>query len=277
MFFCVFSQGATSSPPAVSAADSSAVRELAHSLKARVGMAAEMLDTGETVMVGDEAAYPMQSVVKFVLALSVLKRVDQGAMNLEQIIRIRPEQLVKDTWSPLRERFPQGGDFSLKELLRVTVQESDNNTCDLLFGLIGGPQAVQKDLKEWGIDGINASRPSAMNSLLRAFDEGKILARGTQNFLWGIMAGCSTGPERLKGQLPRDYVVAHKTGSGFTLPGGGVTARNDVGIIVLPNGRKMAVSVFIRDSKDSESACDRVIASMARWLCMEWKPAAGKE
>ena len=150
MFFCVFSQGATSSPPAVSAADSSAVRELAHSLKARVGMAAEMLDTGETVMVGDEAAYPMQSVVKFVLALSVLKRVDQGAMNLEQIIRIRPEQLVKDTWSPLRERFPQGGDFSLKELLRVTVQESDNNTCDLLFGLIGGPQAVQKDLKEWG-------------------------------------------------------------------------------------------------------------------------------
>ena len=249
----------------------------------------------ETVMVGDEAAYPMQSVVKFVLALSVLKRVDQGAMNLEQIIRIRPEQLVKDTWSPLRERFPQGGDFSLKELLRVTVQESDNNTCDLLFGLIGGPQGVQKDLKEWGIDGINvrfteeeihrnhdlqyvnSSRPSAMNSLLRAFDEGKILARGTQNFLWGIMAGCSTGPERLKGQLPRDYVVAHKTGSGFSLPGGGVTARNDVGIIVLPNGRKMAVSVFIRDSKDSESACDRVIASMARWLCMEWKPAAGKE
>lgn len=219
MFFCVFSQGATSSPPAVSAADSSAVRELAHSLKARVGMAAEMLDTGETVMVGDEAAYPMQSVVKFVLALSVLKRVDQGAMNLEQIIRIRPEQLVKDTWSPLRERFPQGGDFSLKELLRVTVQESDNNTCDLLFGLIGGPQAVQKDLKEWGIDGINvrfteeeihrnhdlqyvnSSRPSAMNSLLRAFDEGKILKKGTQSVLWNIMAGCSTGPERLKGQL----------------------------------------------------------------------------
>lgn len=294
MFFCVFSQGATSSPPAVSAADSSAVRELAHSLKARVGMAAEMLDTGETVMVGDEAAYPMQSIVKFVLALSVLKRVDQGTMNLEQIIRIRPEQLVKDTWSPLRERFPQGGDFSLKELLRVTVQESDNNTCDLLFGLIGGPQAVQKDLKEWGIDGINvrfteeeihrnhdlqyvnSSRPSAMNSLLRAFDEGKILKKGTQSVLWNIMAGCSTGPERLKGQLPQDYVVAHKTGSGFTLPGGGVTARNDVGIIVLPNGRKMAVSVFIRDSKDSESACDRVIASMARWLCLEWQGAGGR-
>ena len=111
MLFGVFSQGGMYSPASVSAADSSAVQELAHSLKARVGMAAEMLDTGETVAVGDEADYPMQSVVKFVLALSVLKRVDQGVMNLEQIIRIRPEQLVKDTWSPLRERFPQGGDF----------------------------------------------------------------------------------------------------------------------------------------------------------------------
>ena len=46
------------SPASVSAADSSAVQELAHSLKARVGMAAEMLDTGETVAVGDEADYP---------------------------------------------------------------------------------------------------------------------------------------------------------------------------------------------------------------------------
>ena len=60
MFFCVFSQGATSSPPAVSAADSSAVRELAPSLTARVGMAAEMLDTGGTALVGDEAAHPIK-------------------------------------------------------------------------------------------------------------------------------------------------------------------------------------------------------------------------
>lgn len=278
-----------------SAADSAAVSKLAHSLKARVGMAAEMLDTGESVMVGDESVYPMQSVVKFVLALSVLKRVDQGIMNLEQTIRIRPEQLAKNTWSPLRERFPQGGEFPLRELLRVTVQESDNNTCDLLFALIGGTQTVQRDLKEWGISGINvrftedeihrnrdwqyanSSRPSAMNALLRAFDKGKILKRDTQRFLWKIMAGCATGTTRLKGQLPQGYVVAHKTGTGFSLPGGGVTAVNDVGIIVFPGGRKMACSVFVKDSGDSASACDRLIASMARWLCTEWKAAAGKE
>ena len=157
---CALSLGVMPVVAASPAADSAAVQKLAHSLKARVGMAAVMLDTGEAVAVGDETAYPMQSVFKFVLALSVLKRVDQGALNLEQIIHIRPEQLVKDTWSPLRERFPQGGDFSLKELLRVTVQESDNNTCDLLFALIGGTETVQKDLKEWEtiLDGFKAGQ-----------------------------------------------------------------------------------------------------------------------
>ena len=207
---CALSLGVMPVVAASPAADSAAVQKLAHSLKARVGMAAVMLDTGEAVAVGDETAYPMQSVFKFVLALSVLKRVDQGALNLEQIIHIRPEQLVKDTWSPLRERFPQGGDFSLKELLRVTVQESDNNTCDLLFALIGGTETVQKDLKEWGISGINvrftedemlrnhelqyanSSRPSAMNALLRAFDaagsrDAKTLFRAAVTFHLGIV------------------------------------------------------------------------------------------
>ena len=106
-----------------------------------------------------------------------------------------------------------------------------------------------------------------MNALLRAFDEGKILNKDTQRFLWDMMAGCSTGATRLKGKLPQDYVVAHKTGSGFTTPEGVITAVNDVGIIVLPNGRKMAVSVFVMDSRDSAPACEKVIASMARWLC----------
>ena len=91
-----------------------------------------------------------------------------------------------------------------------------------------------------------------------------------------MMAGCATGTTRLKGKLPQDYVVAHKTGSGFTTPEGVITAVNDVGIIVLPNGRKMAVSVFVMDSKDFAPACEKVIASMARWLCTEWQAAAAK-
>ena len=56
------------------------------------------------------------------------------------------EQLVKDTWSPLRARFPQGGDFSLKELLRVTVQESDNNKMCIRDRLSAGVNVIAEGL-----------------------------------------------------------------------------------------------------------------------------------
>lgn len=290
---CALLMAMVSFSAAVPEGDSAAIQEIARPLKAQVGVCAVMLDTGESLSVGDEASYPMQSVFKFPLALSVLKRVDQGRFNLDQIIHISPDQLVKDTWSPMRDRFPQGGDFSLKELLRLSVQESDNNACDFLFSLIGGPDAAQRDLKEWGISDINikftedemhkdhdrqyvnSARPSTMCSLLRAFDEGKILKKDTQRLLWDMMAACATGTGRLKGRLPEEYVVAHKTGLGHTAPDGMVSAVNDVGIIVLPGGRKMAVAVFVKDSRDSVSACERVIASVAHWLCTEWKVAGG--
>ena len=128
--------------------DSASIREIVRPLKAHVGVSAVKLDTGESVSVGDEAFYPMQSVYKFPLALSVLKRVDQGVLDLDQKVQVTRDQLPEKTWSPLRDRFPQGGEFPLKELLRFSVQESDNNACDILFSLIGGPKADQKDMKK---------------------------------------------------------------------------------------------------------------------------------
>ena len=74
--------------------DSVAIREIVRPLKAHVGVSAVMLDTGESVSVGDEAFYPMQSVYKFPLALSVLKRVDQGVLDLDQKVKVTRDQLT---------------------------------------------------------------------------------------------------------------------------------------------------------------------------------------
>lgn len=37
----------------------------------------------------------------------------------------------------------------------------------------------------------------------------------------------------------------------------------------------MAVTVFVMNSKDSPAVCEGTIASVARWLCTEWKAAGG--
>ena len=98
----------------------------------------------------------------------------------------------------------------------------------------------------------------------------RVLFRGLKPVLFIIAFTAVLNLFYTPGTVIAQFWIFHVTREGV------ITAVNDVGIIVLPNGRKMAVSVFVMDSKDSAPACEKVIASMARWLCTEWQAAAAK-
>ncbi len=62
--------------------------------------------------------------------------------------------------------------------------------------------------------------------------------------------------------------MAHKTGTDRT-SGGLTRATNDIGIITLPDGRHVALAVFLSDSRAEEPAREGAIAAVARavWSC----------
>jgi beta-lactamase class A len=62
---------------------------------------------------------------------------------------------------------------------------------------------------------------------------------------------------RIKGMLPAGTPVAHKTGS---LNGTG----NDVGVVMLPDGRSFAIAVFVMKDTNGHEARDRIAAEAAR-------------
>jgi beta-lactamase class A len=78
-----------------------------------------------------------------------------------------------------------------------------------------------------------------MVELLRRIDKGEMLKPESRRYLLGLMAKCSTGKNRMRGLLPYGTRVEHKTG---TL--NGLSA--DVGIITLPDNRRVAVAFFAR-------------------------------
>jgi beta-lactamase class A len=45
---------------------------------------------------------------------------------------------------------------------------------------------------------------------------------------------------------------------------GVASATNDIGLITLPDGRRLALAVFVTDSKADEATRDAVIASIAK-------------
>src|SRR5512140_868329 len=68
-----------------------------------VGVAVRDLDNGGQLAINGKTPFPMQSVFKFPLALAVLRRVDRRELSLEQVVHIEREQLLPDTWSPIRD------------------------------------------------------------------------------------------------------------------------------------------------------------------------------
>jgi beta-lactamase class A len=76
------------------------------------------------------------------------------------------------------------------------------------------------------------------------------------------MEHLANGDTRIPGALPAGTVVAHKTGSSG-MRDGVTAATNDIGLITLPDGRKLAVAVFVTDARADSATRDKVIAQIA--------------
>ena len=251
---------------------------------ATVGVSIIANNLRDTININENLHYPMQSVFKLPVALAILSEVDKGRLNLNQKIKITSKDLLPNTWSPIREKFPNGTTMTLSEIIKYTVSQSDNNGCDILFRLIGGTAIVEKFLlrnqlsdisikaneedmhKEWDIQFQNWATPISLNNLLIKFytDNGSMLSKKSAQFLWQIMTETSIGENRLKGQLVQNVIVAHKTGSSGTNDKNVTAATNDIGIILLPNGNLIYISVLVMNSLENEKTNEKIISDIAK-------------
>jgi beta-lactamase class A len=248
-----------------------------------VGVGVTDLKTKETLLINQDHKFPMQSTFKFPLAIAVLDLVDKGKYSIDQKIHIKKAQLDQETHSPMRDKRPnEDFDITIGELLSYSVSESDNNACDILFELAGGTKkvndyihslgvkdiaivATEKEMKAgWDVQYTNYARPSAYLQLLRIAYERKTLSKTSHDFLWKTLTEGPTGLKRIKGQLPKGTVVAHKTGTSGSNDKGITAATNDAGIIELPNGKAIAVVVFVSDAAADSDTRELVIARIAK-------------
>ncbi|HRI02164.1 MAG TPA: class A beta-lactamase, subclass A2 [Pyrinomonadaceae bacterium] len=261
------------------------IQEITLGKKAVVGVAISDIKGKEILSINGSKRFPMQSVFKFHIGLLMLSEIDKGKFSLEQKIEIPKKNLLPGLYSPIRDKYPEGATLTIAEILEYTVSKSDNVGCDALLLLLGGPQAVEgyfskngfKDVSikineevmqnNWDLQFQNWTTPIAANEVLGSFffNKKKLLSRKSYDFIWKIMKETETGMARLKGQLPENTIVAHKTGWSGTNKATGITAAvNDIGIVFLPNGQHFFISVFVTDSKEDAATNEKIIADIAK-------------
>ncbi len=261
--------------------------EIAAVTKGPVGAAAMLVETGEVVLLNGKQPFPMQSVYKLPIAMTVLDQVDKTILKLDQKVKVEPADLVPEGLrSPLRDKHPRGVELSVLELIEYMMVDSDGTASDVLLKSIGGPEIATKYLRDLGVTGIvvatsekemsendevqyrNSSTPESMVLLLKMLSQGRGLSAPHRKLLLDLMIKTPTFPGRLKGSLPAGTIVAHKTGSSGT-KNGLTRATNDVGLITLPNGKDLAVAVFVSNTEVDSVTREAVIAGIARaaWDC----------
>lgn len=251
--------------------------------KATVGIAV-IIDAKDTITLNNEIHYPMMSVYKFHQALALANYMDKHNLPLENRLSITQSDMKPDTYSPLREKYPRGGiDMSIADLLKYTLQQSDNNACDILFRYQGGTTAVNEYIHSLGIQDcsivateeemhqepercyLNWSTPLAAACLIENFLNQPLFADTYKTFIYHTMVECQTGKDRLPAPiLNKEIIIGHKTGTGGPNTKGQITGVNDIGFIFLPNGHTYSIAVFVKDSEESLQASSEIIADISR-------------
>ncbi|MBD5558639.1 MAG: class A beta-lactamase, subclass A2 [Desulfovibrio sp.] len=255
---------------------------LTANMPATVGVAV-IIDGRDTVTVNNDQRFPLMSVFKFHQALAVAHRLAERGIPLETEIWITKEDLPPNTWSPLRDAHPEGNfGMSIAELLRLTLQQSDNNACDILFDRICSVKDTEAYIHGLGIRDCaisateadmhadldkcrdNWTTPLAAARLMERFLTEDILPESLHEFIKVTMIGCTTGANRLARPLRETKVVlGHKTGTSERDADGRLIALNDAGFVLLPDGRHYTIAVFIKDSRASDDETEAMLAEIS--------------
>lgn len=249
---------------------------------ARVGVA--VIADGDTLTVNGSPDYPLMSVMKLHQAVAVARILEERGLPLTTTVHIYVQDLKAGTWSPLRDARPGGGfDMSVAELLRYTLQQSDNNACDILFDRFAAPEHVDSIIRSMGFrDSRIAATEDEMHrdlkkcrenvsSPLSAADLMDRLASGTlplgkeyADFIRSTLLECRTGLNRLP--LPLEgsgALIGHKTGTSDREADGRWIGINDVGFVLLPDRRSYTLAVFISDSALGMEENEKLIADIS--------------
>lgn len=267
-------------PRAYGSAFEAQVASLANAAQGRIGVAAIDLSSGRGLDILGNQPFPLASTSKIAIVATFLEGVDRGKYRLTNQYPLMvpvPSRKLDGPVAPVRS----GTMMSAQNLIELAITRSDNQATDALLAVVGGPPAVNDWLRRAGVsdfridrdiatlvrdDGLidpastverrDAATPLAMVQLLTGLYRGEWLTPSSRAVLIGAMERCITGKRRIPAMLPADARVAHKTGSLNN-------TSSDVGIIQMPDGRAIAVAIYVT-GQGTRLNREARIASIAR-------------
>jgi len=239
------------------------IQRVTQSVNATWGSYIKCLETGEEIALNADQQMDTMSVIKIPLMVEAFRQMEAGKFALTD--RVPLTDAAKQPGTGIIRSLDAGVQLTVKDLLTLMIIVSDNTATDLMYDKIGGPEALNRLMEEWGLKSIHAnakadtwfkalraapsaeafhragknpfglSSPRDMGKLLEKIERGEAVNAKASEMMLSMMRG-----QVYSSRLPRyvaGYRIPHKTGDFLPYIG------NDVGILEGP-GKRIVMSVF---------------------------------
>lgn len=238
---------------------------------ARLGVYAVDTGSGRTVAYRPDERFAYASTLKALAAAAVLDATTSA--QLDEVVRFTMADLVP--YSPVTGKHVADG-MTLRAVAEAAVRHSDNTAGNLLIARLGGPQALERALRDLGDrvtevarvepdlnqatpgDVRDTSTARALATDLRAYALGDALVAEDRALLVDWLKSNTTGATLIRAGVPAGWEVGDKSGTG------GYGTRNDIAVVWPPGGDPIVLAVLsCRDDRDAVPD-DALIAQAAK-------------
>jgi beta-lactamase class A/uncharacterized membrane protein len=266
-----------------------ALERITGSVKATWGIYAKSLETGEEIAIDADRQMDTMSVIKIPLMVEVFQQIKDGTFTLKDKYTLTAEDVLPGTG--LMRSLDPGAVVTVKDLITLMNIVSDNTATDVLYRMVGGPDAVNRRMESLGLKMTRAPAPSRtwfealraapsaadfhraarhpyglstpreIGMLLERMERGTLVDKASSDLMLQIMRG-----QIYRSRIPRlvsGFRIPHKTGD--FLP----YIANDVGVLESP-GTNVVLSVFTANhfggGDTLEEAIGRIAAEIASYF-----------
>ncbi|MEV6112913.1 class A beta-lactamase [Streptomyces sp. NPDC052109] len=239
---------------------------------ARLGVYARNVRTGRTVSHRAGERFAMCSTFKAFAAAAILR--DQAdCAPLDKVIHYPPHDILSN--SPRTEEHVDTG-MTVADLCAAAIQYSDNAAGNLLLRQIGGPAGLTRFFRSLGDrvsrldrwetdlgsaipgDPRDTTTPQALGRGFERLTLGRALTGPDRERLVAWLKGNTTSAARFRAGLPRDWVLADKTGTGD------YGSANDIGVAWTTRGTPVLLTVLSAKPAQDAPADEALVAEAAR-------------
>lgn len=259
------------------------IQRTTRSIQATWGIYVKSLETGEEIALDADRQMETMSTIKIPLMVEALEQVKAGKFKLAD--KYTFVQADSQPGTGTIQRLDPGAVMTVKDLITMMIVVSDNTATEVLYRMVGGPEAVNARMTTLGLTKTKAmnvpsrwfpalraaptteqfyragehpfglTTPREIGRLLEMMERGTLVDKESSDLMLRIMRG-----QLYRTRIPRyvtGYTIPHKTGDFLPYVG------DDVGMLEAP-GKTIIVSIFTGNHFGSGEALENAIGLVAR-------------